>query len=82
MLSCPILELNVNTPKAERIGAVLPVINELIAAHELNQLQDGIETFQEKLLERVRKACLADIEWINADAIIPHEDNHTLCCFA
>ena len=70
-----ITTFDTSMPKKERVAAVAPIINQLIEEHEASTLTDGIETFQEKLMERVRAAGLAEFEWILCVHIAVHPDN-------
>ena len=74
-LAYAITTFDTSMPKKERVATVAPIINQLIEEHEASTLTDGIETFQEKLMERVRAAGLAEFEWILCVHIAVHPDN-------
>ena len=48
------------------------VINALIEEHENRTMKDGVQTFQEKPMERVRGAHLSEFEWLDSDCIAVH----------
>ena len=70
-----IIKFSEEVPKKERIAAVAPIINALIEQFENQTLKDGVETFQEQLMERIRAAHLSEMEWIKCECICVHPDN-------
>ena len=72
MFADTIITFDKAMPKSERIGMIALVINALIEEHENRTMKDGVQTFQEKPMERVRGAHLSELEWLDSDCIAVH----------
>ena len=52
--------LPASTPIMGRVQALAPAINEIIKMFEAGELKDGVETFQDKILESIESAGLME----------------------
>ena len=65
-----------DTPLTERVAAVKDYINKLISDFYLGLDPEGVEAFQEHLLEVIEQAgCLEDQVWIDPDKVGVVPDN-------
>ena len=62
--------------KESRVAAVAPVINKMIETYELGEIDDGVEVFQEMLVQKIRAAGLLDDDvWLQFEVVGVHPDN-------
>lgn len=72
----PIATFPTSTPIQERIAIIAPVINALIQQHDDGKMADGVETFQEEMLNRIEAAGLMEKnKWLQVDVVGVHPDN-------
>ena len=59
-----------------RVQATAPIINDMIAAFERGEFNDGTQNFQDMVLEKIRAASLhRDDVWTQVDVVGVHPDN-------
>ena len=62
--------------KESRVAAVAPLINMMIESYELGEIDDGVEVFQEMLVQKIRAAGLLDDDvWLQVEVVGVHPDN-------
>ena len=70
-----IIKINEEIPKVDRVRDLSLLINKAIREFESLQSKDGVEAFQENLMDKIREQGLCDMEWHKPEAIAVHPDN-------
>ena len=70
-----VLRFDDSVAMSTRVDALAPIINKLILEHEAGKMLDGVETFQEKLLDRIRMCKCSEVRDIKCEHIGVHPDN-------
>ena len=69
-------KFGVETDISTRVQVTSPIINKMIEAAELGEIEDGLEVFQELMVEKMRQACLLDDDvWLDVERVGVHPDN-------
>ena len=58
-----------------RVSATAPILNEMIHTFESGDIHDGVQCFQDLMLEKIRADLLDDDVWANVEKVGVHPDN-------